>query len=371
MSRSYNIAYFAHSLRSDWNNGNAHFLRGLLNSLVQLGHCVTVHEPESSWSMENLKSEATGEQSLRQFAETYSDLQIQPYDSSYLSDSEVWRERLGQVDLVIVHEWNPPVLAQTLLKLRDEIKFPICFHDTHHRVSSSPEQIRLFNVDRFDGVFAFGETLRKLYRDTLQIKRVWTLHEAADTDVFRPFPTAQKKNDVVWIGNWGDDERSAEIKEFLLTPAQEMHDHRFSIYGVRYPEDGLTALSMAGVHYCGYLANLAAPAAYAESRLTVHIPRQQYVTAMTGIPTIRVFEALASGIPLISAPWTDSEQLFRQGDFLTARNAGEMRRAMEYLLNDREAAQAQALRGLETIVAHHTCRHRAQQLITIFEESLS
>ena len=44
--------------------------------------------------------------------------------------------------------------------------------------------------------------------------------------------------------------------------------------------------------------------------LTVHIPRQQYTRAMTGIPTIRVFEALACGIPLISAPWSDTEHLF-------------------------------------------------------------
>jgi spore maturation protein CgeB len=40
------------------------------------------------------------------------------------------------------------------------------------------------------------------------------------------------------------------------------------------------------------------PAAYAAARVTVHIPRQHYATAMKGIPTILVFEALACGIPL-------------------------------------------------------------------------
>jgi spore maturation protein CgeB len=148
-------------------------------------------------------------------------------------------------------------------------------------------------------------------------------------------------------------------------------DRRVTVFGVRYPEDGLTALRRAGVHYGGYLPNLCAPAAYAAARLTVHIPRRQYAQVMKGIPTIRVFEALACGIPLISAPWQDSERLFREGDFLTVRNAAEMRRAMEYLLNDPDEAQAQALRGLETVLAHHTCRHRAQQLSSILEESLS
>ena len=245
--------------------------------------------------------------------------------------------------LLFVHEWNPPELANVLLALREELGFRLLFHDTHHRASSSPEQIRLFGIDRFDGVLAFGEALRTIYRERFGIDRVWTLHEAADTDVFNPHPDTRRNNDMVWIGNWGDDERSAEIREFLLKPALSLREHRFAIYGVRYPTEGLKALCDAGVQYGGYLPNLDAPEAYAAARLTVHIPRQQYAAAMTGIPTIRVFEALACGIPLISAPWQDTEGLFRKGDFLTVRNGEEMRRSMEYLLGDPAWLQAQAL----------------------------
>jgi spore maturation protein CgeB len=371
MSRKFGIAYFAHSLRSDWNNGNAHFLRGLLRSLGQLGHDVVIFEPASSWSIENLKNEPKGAHSLQRFSEVYPDLSIHLYDSSDVATLELWRELLQEIDIVIVHEWNPPALVHVLLQLRDEMSFRIVFHDTHHRASSSPEQIRLLGITRFDAVLAFGETLATIYREQFNIQRVWTLHEAADTTVFEPLPHLDKENDFVWIGNWGDNERSAEIKQFLLCPARELNDRRFTIYGVRYPHDGLMALRDAGVHYGGYLPNLCAPAAYAGARLTVHIPRQQYATAMKGIPTIRVFEALACGIPLISTPWQDNEGLFREGDFLTARNSAEMRRAMEYLLSDPEAAKAQARRGLETVLTHHTCRHRAQQLSTILEESLS
>jgi spore maturation protein CgeB len=181
----------------------------------------------------------------------------------------------------------------------------------------------------------------------------------------------QKRADVIWIGNWGDEERSNEIRQFFLAPAKELNDLGFTIYGVRYPEGAVAALRKAGVQYAGYLPNLDAPAIYAAARLTVHIPRQQYATAMKGIPTIRVFEALACGIPLLSAPWEDTEGLFREGDFLTVRDTAEMRRAMEYLLSDPEAARAQALRGLETVLTHHTCGHRARQLSTLFEESFS
>ncbi len=359
------LAYFVHSLRSDWNNGNAHFLRGLLRNFGALGHQVTVFEPATEWSVENLLTESRGAESLDQFQGVYADLNIVSYDQQSFS------EQLAGMDVVILHEWNPPALANTLLQLRDQLGYRLLFHDTHHRASSSPESIALFGINRFDGVLAFGESLRRIYTETFRIERVWTLHEAADADVFKPLPASRKSNDLVWIGNWGDDERSAEIKTFLLEPAAALPDRRFTIYGVRYPEPALKALSQAGVHYQGYLPNLAAPAVYAAARLTVHIPRQQYADAMTGIPTIRVFEALACGIPLISAPWSDTEKLFRDGDYLTARNADEMRRAMEYLLTDTEAAQAQAQRGLETLLARHTCRHRAQQLATILEDLLS
>lgn len=110
---------------------------------------------------------------------------------------------------------------------------------------------------------------------------------------------------------------------------------------------------------------------YAAARLTVHIPRQQYTSAMTGIPTIRVFEALACGIPLISAPWQDTEHLFRPGDFTFVQTSSEMNCAMRKLLEDRAAAAAQAERGMETVLARHTCDHRARELTGICEELMA
>jgi spore maturation protein CgeB len=371
MSREFRIAYFAHAVRSDWNNGNAHFLRGLLRSMGACGHEVVIYEPEDGWSIQNLRQEEKGLRSIEQFNTAYSDLHGCSYDSNDLATPEAlrnWRDVLRDTEIVILHEWNLPVLAQILLELRKELKFTLLFHDTHHRASSSPEQIRLFGTDQFDGVLAFGEALRSIYRERFNMERVWTLHEAADTSVFRPMPNAEKLRDAVWIGNWGDDERSLEICQFLLQPARELTQHSFTIYGVRYPEQALAALQDSNVEYGGYLPNLDGPAAYAASRLTMHIPRQQYAGAMAGIPTIRVFEALACGIPLISAPWCDSEHLFRDGDIRFVRNSKETQAAMEFLLSDEKAAAEQAGRGLATVVARHTCMHRAQELTAICEE---
>ena len=373
MASKLRLVYLAHTLRSDWNNGNAHFLRGLLRAMTSLGHNVTALEPETDWSIENLRTEPLGDRSLAHFAREYADLNLQTYDQPDREDE--WRERLTDADIVILHEWNPPALAQMLLKLRDDLGFKLLFHDTHHRASSSPEQIQQYGLQRFDGVLAFGASLRNLYRDRFNIHRCWVLHEAADTTVFRPHQSSSqptKDNDVVWIGNWGEGERSAEITEFLLDPAASLAPAaRFTVYGVRYPEDGLHALQKANVRYGGYLPNLCAPAVYAASRLTVHIPRQQYNQAMTGIPTIRVFEALACGIPLISAPWHDTEQLFRAGDLRFVHSSSEMTSAIRSLLNDPATAAEQVRCGLETILARHTCNHRARELTEICQEVLS
>ncbi len=371
MSRNLRIAYFAHSVRSDWNNGNAHFLRGLLRCLGEAGHAVRIFEPANGWSYENLQSEPQGEQALRQFSTAYPGLHVTTYDLSPGSEIELLAGALQNTDVVIVHEWNPPELTNRLLGHRDALGFRLLFHDTHHRASSSPEQIRLLGVDRFDGVVVFGEALRRIYCQRFGIARVLTLHEAADTDVFYPRVGARKTEDAVedavWIGNWGDGERSAEIREFLLRPVAAL-GASCRIYGVRYPEDGLEALRQAGVRYEGYLPNLEAPAVYASAKLTVHIPRQQYAGAMDGIPTIRVFEALACGIPLLSAPWRDSEHLFREDDFCMVRSGAAMQAGMASLLANPAAAEDQAERGLETVRARHTCRHRAQELTAFCEE---
>jgi spore maturation protein CgeB len=90
---------------------------------------------------------------------------------------------------------------------------------------------------------------------------------------------------------------------------------------------------------------------------------------LPGIPTIRVFEALACGIPLISAPWDDVENLFTPGtDYLVARDGVEMRSHMRTLLNDPARSRALAAHGRRTILARHTCAHRVDELLDVARE---
>jgi spore maturation protein CgeB len=135
---------------------------------------------------------------------------------------------------------------------------------------------------------------------------------------------------------------------------------------VRYPEHALATLARYGARYRGWLPNAKAPEVFARHLATVHVPRRFYVDVLPGIPTIRVFEALACGIPLVSAPWRDSEGLFRPGrDFLFARDEAEMERHLAALRDDPALRAALIASGLETIRARHTCAHRAEELLAI------
>jgi spore maturation protein CgeB len=122
------------------------------------------------------------------------------------------------------------------------------------------------------------------------------------------------------------------------------------------------------VRYHGWLANPKAPGVFARHAMTVHVPRRFYVQHLPGIPTIRVFEALACGIPLLSAPWSDSEGLFRPGeDFLFADDGDAMTVHMRAIRNDADLRGSLVSHGLETIRARHTCAHRAAELLSIVE----
>ena len=350
------IALFVHSLLSDWNHGNAHFLRGVGTELQARGHEVLFFEPRDAWSLRNLIADH-GEKALDGFRAAYPTLTSTRYDRLNLD------EALDGADLVLVHEWNDPDLVRRIGEHRQRNGYRLLFHDTHHRAVTAPEQMA-YDLSGYDGVLAFGGVIRDLYLERGWTERAWTWHEAADARIFRPLE-ADREGDVIWIGNWGDDERNAELYEFLICPCRDL-DLRTRVHGVRYPDEARAALAGSGIQYAGWLPNHEVPRAFARFKATVHVPRRPYVEALPGIPTIRPFEALACGIPLVSAPWDDAEGLFTPGeDFLVAKDGEDMKRCLRAVLNDPELARHLSERGRRTILERHTCAHRVDELLAI------
>src|SRR3954451_7548092 len=113
------IVIFCHSLASDWNHGNAHFLRGTVSELLDRGHGVRVLEPEDGWSRTNLLRNH-GDGAITRFHDAYPHLRSETYDPATLDLHAV----LEQADLAIVHEWTPHDLVARIGKARTRV--PSC-----------------------------------------------------------------------------------------------------------------------------------------------------------------------------------------------------------------------------------------------------
>ncbi len=357
------VAMFTHSLLSDWNHGNAHFLRGVVTELCARGHGVRCFEARNAWSVENLVRDH-GTEPLERVRALYPALDARRYEPGALDLDEA----LDGAELVIVHEWNEPALVAAIGRMRARgARFRLLFHDTHHRSVSAPEELSRYDLSGYDGVLVFGRAIQRVYEERGWGRRAWTWHEAADVRVFRPMPGEPIEGDLVWIGNWGDGERTEELREMLFLPCRAL-GLRARVHGVRYPEHARVELAEAGIDFAGWLPNFEVPRAFARHRVTVHVPRRFYRDRLPGIPTIRPFEAMACGIPLVSAPWSDDEALFRAGrDYLVARTGEEMKALVRELLADEGRAAELARSGRETILARHTCAHRVDELMGIYD----
>ena len=240
---------FYHSLVSDWNHGNAHFLRGIVRELIARGHEVALYEPADGWSRTHLLADH-GERAVAEFQAAFPELRSTTYDLSGLDLDRA----LEGADVVIVHEWNAPELVARIGRHRAAGgAYRLLFHDTHHRSVSAPDLMQAFELDAFDGILAFGEVVRELYLRRGWARRAWTWHEAADMRLCRPIESERREGDLVWVGNWGDGERTVELDGFLLEPVRRLQ-LAARVYGVRYPEHALRALAVAGVSYGGVAA---------------------------------------------------------------------------------------------------------------------
>jgi len=358
------IVLFCHSLISDWNHGNAHFLRGIVAELLARSHDVVVYEPADGWSRQQMLAEC-GAAAVHRFQQAFPQLKSTAVDLDRLPLDQA----LDNADLVLVHEWSPHSLVAAVGRHRARSgDYVLLFHDTHHRSVTAVDEMGRYDLEHYDGVLAFGEVIRERYLSLGWSRRAWTWHEAADTRVFRKIDGATTRDDLIWIGNWGDEERSAEIRSYLIDPVRQLRLSA-TVHGVRYPDAARAELAGAGVQYRGWLPNHEAPQVYARHLMTVHIPRRPYVESLPGIPTIRMFEALACGMPLVSTAWQDVEGLFTAGDdYLVAGTPRQMRDHLAALRGDRDLREHLSSHGLATIAARHTCAHRVDELLAIVHQ---
>ncbi|MES2734666.1 MAG: glycosyltransferase [Bacteroidota bacterium] len=357
-----NIVLFYQSLLSDtWSHGNTPFMRGVINELIIRGHSVKVLELENNSSLSNLLA-THGEHALSSLQARYPILEARFYTIKKLDLTQ----ELSKADMVIVHESNSPELVEALGNHRaSHAYYRLLFHDTYHHSITHPKATASYNLTHYDGVLADCAVIRNIYLKERRAQKAWTWHKSADIRVFHPYPYTQKEGDLVWFGDWNEKEGLATLEEFFIRPVKELA-LKASIYGINYPDHVLEALEEAGIKYAGWIPNYEIPEVFAKFRIAMHLPAHSSVDAFLGIPSRLLLEALACGIPLVSSPWENCENLFSVGkDFLMAKNGREMTKLLVQILDDEHIGNRLVQHGLNTILKHHTCAHRVDSLLQI------
>jgi len=354
---------FYHSLISDWNHVTAHGLRGVATELLKRGHSVQIFEPADGWSLRNLR-EQCGDGLIKAFQVTYPRLRSQFYDPLTLDLDET----LAEADVVIAHEWNDIGLLRSLgdHRARTRRSYTLLLHDAPHRSLIRPIEMRERALAYYDGVLASSDGLRQLYEDHSWAANVWTWRDGVDTNVFRPWPSEPIRSlDVVWVGSWGIGERISELNEYLIEPIRSL-GLRARFFGARFPNEALHTLSAAGIDYGGWIPDFGIPAAFATARFSVQVPRRMQIEGLPHTPVIRVLQAMACGIPVVSAPWDECETLFSPGtDLLIGHDGSQVEQHLVRLLGDRELARFVAAKGHQAVMERHTCAHRAEELLAV------
>lgn len=359
---------FYHSLLSDWNHATAHMLRGVARELLRLGHSVRILEPSDGWSLHNLR-EQCGEGVIKAFQATYPRLRSSFYEPATIDLDSV----LADADVVIAHEWNDPGFLRRLGEHRARGGgYKLLFHDAPHRSlqgAAPPLLMRARVLGHYDGVLAAGDGLRHLYETQGWVAKTWTWRDAVDTRVFRPSTLDPAPSlDLVWIGAWGSPERASELDELLIEPVRAL-GLRARFYGARYPEEALRTLRANRIDYGGWIADFVIPSVLATGRFTVNVPWRMAEAGLPYTPAIRILEALACRIPVVTAPWDECDRMFTPGvDLLVAHDGIEVKHRLAALQSDPDLLRVMADQGYQTVLGRHTCGHRAQELLAICGE---
>ncbi len=226
---------------------------------------------------------------------------------------------------------------------------------------------RGFDLSGFDGVLAGSRVIADICLGSGVTDRAWIWPDAADIRRFRPDP-GEIEGDVVFFGAWGDQSRGVELRQFLLEPVKLL-GLRARVYGPPLPAAAVAQLNDAGIRFGGWAHHDQVPSILGRFLCTIHVPSRARTRLLPGLPSIRLFEAMACGVPLVSSPWLDCDSMFTAGrDFLLARDGAEMRRHLRALVNDRALRAEISSHARRTILARHSCAHRVEQLLDICRE---
>ena len=336
------------SITSSWGNGHATTYRGLVRELSAAGHDVLFLERDAPWYAENR------------------DLPEPPYGRTKIYKSltelkDCYERPIRRADVVIVGSYVPEGVAagEWVTSIARGVT---AFYDIDTPVTMAKlergdhEYLTPDLISRYDLYLSFtgGPMLRRI-EGRYGSPRARVLYCSVDPALYYPEPRPAKW-DLGYLGTYGADRQPA-LDALLCEPARMWPEGRFTVVGPMYPRK---IKWPRNVRRRNHLSPSQHRAFYNAQRFTLNVTRADMVRAGYS-PSVRLFEAAACGIPIITDYWPGLESVLRPGsEILVARNSGD---SLRYL---REMPESERLevgeRARKRVLAAHTSAHRALQL---------
>jgi spore maturation protein CgeB len=335
------------SITSSWGNGHATNYRALVRELTARGHEVLFLERDVPWYA------------------AQRDLPRPPWGRTELYGSPEDLERhagdVAAADLVVIGSYVPDgvAVAERVLELAGGT---VAFYDIDTPVTlgklrrGDAEYLSPELVGRFDLYLSFtgGPTLEVL-EEEYGARRAVAFHCLVDPEAYRPLE-APPRWDLGYLGTYSDD-RQPVLERLLLESARRAPQRRFSVAGPQYPE----AIDWPrNVERIEHVPPGDHPRFYASQRFTLNVTRAEMREAGWS-PSVRLFEAAACGVPVISDRWEGLDRIFAEGEEILIADSGEdvLRYLDEVGEEERRAIGARARRR---VLAEHTAARRCEQL---------
>jgi spore maturation protein CgeB len=339
------IVVFGLSITSSWGNGHATTYRALIKALAARGHRITFLERDVAWYRDNRDLESS------QYC------RIELYDS-LKSVSQQYGSLVRTADVVVLGSFVPDGIA-----LGDWItttaRGVTVFYDIDTPVTlsllanNSAEYISPSIVPRFSLYLSFtgGPTLQSI-TGVYGSPRAHALYCAADVELHRPVEVPTRWT-LGYIGTYSED-RQPLLEELLIEPARRLPDHSFVVAGAKYP----TTMSWPeNVQHIEHLPPGSHSKFYCSLRYTLNLTRQ-HMAAAGYSPSVRLFEAAACGVPVISDSWPGIDEFFVPGrEILLADKADDIVR----IISGSRQAEYRKLTAAarERVLKSHTAEARA------------
>jgi spore maturation protein CgeB len=349
------FAFLGLSLRSAWGNGHATTYRALIRALRARGHRVRFYERDRSW---------------------YADNQDLPRDLAsclvLYDDPESLRDEHGDditaADVVVLGSFVPEGarIADWLLRTAHGVT---AFYDIDTPVTMAKLREGGCDYLRADQIAEFGvylsftggpflDRLRRHYG-----ARAVALYCAVDAERYAPSRTPAQY-DLGYLGTYSDD-RQPLLQRNLLDVAAQWPGGRFAVAGPQYPESIDWPVNVTRIEH---LAPARHRAFYNAQRFTLNLTRADMVAAGWS-PSVRLFEAAACGVPIISDAWPGIEAFFApDGEILLAHEPAQVLAWLRDTPETRRRALGAAAR--RRVLAEHTAEHRAETLERCIERAV-